>query len=219
MKTDKQLYIDIADKLEFMPAIDATNVTIGVHSGIVTIGGTVHSYAEKKLAERAVQNVEGVKGVANEVEVKLHDSLVRSDAEIALVATRAIEWDSTIPKDKVKVVVEDGFLTLTGELNWQYQRQQAGKGVRYIVGVKNVDNQIKIKPLGPVVTAFEVKQKITKEFERNALIDANNVAIEVDASKVVLKGNVRSWAEFTEASNAAWAIPGVTYVDNRLVVS
>ncbi len=219
MKTDKQIQIDVADKLEFTPSIDATNITTGVHKGIVTLSGAVKTYAEKNLVEKAIQNIDGVKGIANELEVKLHEFWVRSDSEIALAATRALEWDVTIPKDKIKVIVEKGKLTLIGDLHWHYQKQQAEKDVSFIIGVKHVDNQIKIKPLSSIVTAPEVKQKITKEFERNAIIDANNITVEIEGSKVILKGTVRSWVEFSEASNTAWGIPGVTYVDNRLLVS
>jgi osmotically-inducible protein OsmY len=218
MKTDSQLYTDIMEKLEFEPAIDSTNITISVHEGVVTIGGSVESYAEKRAVQRSIRRIEGVKGLANEIEVTLNLERKPSDSEIASTAVHALEWDSTLPRDKIKVTVEHGNVILTGEVNWWYQKQNAEKDVRNLAGVVDIDNQIEVKPALPIISPAEVNDKIIKEFERSALIDALGVIAEVQGTKIILKGKVRSWAEFKEAAEVAWSIPGVTHVDNQLTI-
>ncbi|MFN7094297.1 MAG: BON domain-containing protein, partial [Burkholderiales bacterium] len=138
--------------------------------------------------------------------------------EIAKTAVHALEWDLTLPKEKIKISVEKGKLTLTGEVEWWYQKENAEKDVQDLPGVVSVDNQIGVRPTMPITNAIEVKAKIKDEFGRSALIDAENINVEVDGTIVLLKGHVRSWAEFKEAADVAWSIPGITHVDNQIII-
>lgn len=219
MKSDEQLYTDIMEKLKFEPDINVSNITLAIHEGIVTLTGNVGHYAQKRRIERAVRYVQGVKGIANELKVDLMASLQRSDTDIAKAASDALAWDVNVPMDKVKVTVADGNLKLTGEVNWHYQRKSAEKAVRNLIGVKSIDNQIKVKPQQAIITSTEVKDKILKEFERNAILDAQGIQVETSGSKITLKGTIHSWAEQKEATRAAWSIPGVTQVENQLMLS
>ena len=214
MRADNLIKIDVDNKLAFEPGITSKNIMVNVHNGIVTLSGSISNSYEKSLAERAAKNVQGVTGIVEELQVNLGESFKRSDEEIAKAAIRAIEWDSTIPSDRVKVVVEHGIVTLIGDVEYQYQRERAYQDVKYIYGVKNVINNITIKPT-ITINPEQVSSKILSEFQRNATIDARHIRVKTDGSKVILKGNVRSWAEYDEASHAAWSIPGVTQVDMR----
>ena len=214
--TDNALYTNVMEKLKFEPSIDATDITISIkEGGIVVLGGKVKSYAEKYLAEKAVEKVEKVRGVANELEVNLASTYKKSDADIARAALDALQWTLLIPHEQIKVAVEKGHLTLAGEVEYNYQKERALKAVHNLYGLTYVTNNIKVKP---TITPTEVKSKIIKEFERNARIDANNVQVEVDGSKVTLKGKVRNFDEYTEAKRAAWSVPGVTHVTDNLTL-
>lgn len=218
MKTDSQLYSEIMEKLEFDPVIDPAHITLSVHEGIVTLRGFVKHFVEKRAAEQAVRNVEGVQGIADELEINLHESLKRSDTDIAQAAIHTLQWNMNIPADKIKVTVADAKIKLTGDVEWGYQRQSAEKSLRNLTGIKEIDNQIKVKPLQPIASPQEIKEKILREFERNAAIDARKVQVETSGSKIVLKGQVTSQAEYKEANWAAWSIPGVTEVENQLII-
>ncbi len=219
MKADTQLYSEIMEKLEFEPLINPINITVSIHGGIVTLAGVVGQYTEKRAVERAVRSVKGVKGIANELEVNLADCLKRSDMDITQSALNALEWNANVPFENIQVTVEDGNIKLTGEVTWWYERQNAEKAVRNLIGVKNIINQIKVKPETPMVSTTEVKEKIAKEFSHNALIDAQGIRVEVSGSKITLIGQVKSWAEYKEANRAVWSIPGVRDVDNQLQIS
>lgn len=216
MKTESQLYTEIMEKLEFEPTISPSHITLAVHEGIVTLKGAVSHYAEKRKAERAVRGIEGVKGIVNDLEVNLIASLQRNDTDIAKAVINALEWDINVPADKLKITVEKGHIKLIGEVEWAYQRDYAEKAIRYLAGVKGIDNQIKIRPSIAVIAPTEVKERISKEFERNALIDADRIQVETRGSEIILKGHVRSWPEYKEAERAAWSIQGVAQVDNQL---
>lgn len=218
METDQELYMDIMKRLEFEPGINPANLAIAVHDGIVTIGGIASSYPEKRLVENTIRRIDGVKAIANEIDVELATSWTRPDPEIAKTAVHALEWDLTLPKEKLKISVEKGKLTLTGEVEWWYQKENAEKDVQDLPGVVSVDNQIEVRPTMPITNAIEVKAKIKDEFGRSALIDAENINVEVDGTTVILKGHVRSWAEFKEAADVAWSIPGITHVDNQIII-
>ncbi len=211
------LYTNVMEKLRFEPALDESNITISVKDGgIIVLGGKVSSYAEKQIAEEAVEKVDKVRGVANELEIELIPLYERNDADIVKSALNALKWSVLIPHDQIKVAVSNGYLTLTGEVEYFYQKERAGNAVSDLYGVKALDNNIEIKA---TITPFQVKEKIIKEFERHARIDANNITVKVDGGTVTLKGDVRNIDEDTEAENAAKSVPGVTNVINQLMIN
>ncbi len=215
MEIKEELYSKIKAKLEFEPGIDETKITTGIHNDIVTLGGVVGTYAEKLAAERAAYSVYGVKAVANEIEVNVAERFRHSDVEIAKAALDSLQWNVDVPYEKIQVTVEKGHITLRGEVDWWFQRKSAEDAVRSLSGVISLNNQITI---GTRVTLQLVKEKIIKEFERNAALDAKRIKVECLGNKVILTGSVRSWAEKQEAAQACWAIPGITEVDNHLVI-
>jgi len=214
MKTDSELRREVERELEWEPSVDERRIGVGVVDGIVTLSGEVTSYGEKWRAERAVERVVGVRGIANELEVKL--SSERSDADIAHAAVDAMKWNVMVPSDKVTVKVSKGWVTLEGEVRWDYQRRAAERAVRDLPGVRGVSNLVRIKPR---VEPEHVKEKIEETFKRTAALDANRITVQAEGSDVTLRGTVRSWVERHEAEKAAWAAPGVTSVHNYITVS
>jgi osmotically-inducible protein OsmY len=214
MKTDSDLREDVLEELEWEPSVDERRIGVAVSDGIVTLSGEVTSFAEKWNAERAVERVEGVRGIANEIEVRLAGE--RSDTDIAKAAADALDWNSLVPSGAVTVRVENGWVTLRGEVEHDYQRRAAERAVRYLEGVRGVTNLITVTPK---VEPTDIKREIQRTFQRQATVDAENVSIEVNGSEVVLRGKVRSWAERYEAERAAWSAPGVTSVRNYITVS
>jgi osmotically-inducible protein OsmY len=213
MKDDDELRRDVLAELEYDPSIDARKIGVAVEDGIVTLTGEVFSFAEKWNAERAAERVEGVRGIVNKIEVKIVGDY--SDTDIAREAADALRWNLMVPPGKVIPKVENGYITLTGEVNYDFQRRAAEKAVRYIPGVKGVINLITIKPK---VEPNEIKEKIEEALKRMATVDAGNIQVEVQGSEIVLRGTVRSWAERHEAEKAAWSAPGVTSVKNYITV-
>ena len=216
MKSDTELQIDVLDELRWEPGVDATDIGATVKDGVVTLEGTVDSFAEKWAAEKAVKRLPGVKALAVEIEVKLPGSSERNDADIARAAESALKWDISVPSDRINVTVENGFLTLEGEVNWEYQRSAAKQAVQYLTGVKGVSNLITVKPK---VAATDVKDKIEAAFKRNAILDASQIKVQADGGKVTLSGSVHSWAEREEAESAAWAAPGVNDVKDLIAIT
>jgi osmotically-inducible protein OsmY len=216
MKTDKELRKDVLAELEYEPSIDATQIGVAVKDGVVTLTGSVESYLEKWRAERAAERVEGVRAVANELEVRLPGDSKRKDTDIAAAAVNALKWNSLVPADKVKVTVEGGWITLKGEVPYRFQKEAAESAVRHLTGATGVSNLIQIKPN---VSSTEVKKKIEEALERMAQVDARQIQIETSDGKVILKGKVRSWAEREEAEKAAWRAPGVAQVEDQIRVS
>lgn len=214
MKTDTALRQDVIDELEWDPALDAAGIGISAHDGAVTLSGHVRSYTEKLAAEKAARRVAGVFSVADELEVRLPGSLSRDDTDIAEAVASTIKWNASVPRT-VKAKVEDGLITLDGDVEWEFQRRAAEKVVRGIAGVRGVINRLKVRQR---VTPDNVEQRIHDAFRRSAQIDADHVRASVVGGRVTLAGTVRSWAERMEAQYAAWAAPGVTEVVNNIEV-
>jgi osmotically-inducible protein OsmY len=208
-------------ELKWEPTIHAAEIGVAVKDGVVTLSGDVDTYSMKWAAERAVKRVSGVKGVAEEIKVSLPDPYKRTDEDIARSATNVLKWNFWVPHDSVKVMVQNGWITLSGEVDWWYQKEYAEDAVRHMIGISGVTNRITIKPPVPTVKAFEVKSGIEDALKRNArlLRDADKIRVETSGSKVILHGTVGSWADFEEAEYAAYCAPGVSEVENKLTVT
>lgn len=216
MKSDLQLKADITAELVWDPAVNPTNIGVAVKNGIVTLSGEVDTYLQKHAVERAVRRVAGVRGIAMDLEVRLAPDHVRSDSDIAQAALHALRWHSLVPDDKVKVEVEDGWVTLTGEVDWGYQSASAEQCVHPLVGVKGVTNGIRLKQRA---NPAEMRQDISAAFTRHAEREANHIGIEVDGSVVTLSGKVSSMSEHDAAIGTAYAAKGVTRVIDHLEVA
>jgi osmotically-inducible protein OsmY len=212
---DKDLKSHVQSALDWEPSVDAKDIGVSVDEGVVTLRGNVSSYAEKIAAERTALHVYGVKGVANDLLVRLATSYQRTDTEIAQAALAALRWHTVVPDDRVTVTVKDGWITLAGTLDWQYQKDAAARTVRDLSGVKGVMNDIRVQPHAKTT---DVRDKIEAAFKRSAEIDARRVNVTAQDGTIILSGNVHSWAERQEAERAAWAAPGVSHVDDRLTI-
>ena len=215
MKTDTQLRNDVQAELHWAPEVKASEVGVIAKDGVVTLTGHLASHAEKYAVERAAQRVHGVKALAVELTVKLPFDNQRTDADIGLAAERALAWNVLVPDDKVRPMIEKGWLTLNGEVEWEYQRSAAENAVRDLMGVTGVSNLVKVKPK---VSPADVEKKIHEALSRQAEREANRLAITVNGSQVTLRGTVHSWTERDAVQGAAWATPGVSVVVNDLLV-
>jgi osmotically-inducible protein OsmY len=216
MRMDADIRRDVEDELRWDPDIDATDIAVTVRSGVVTLAGFVRSYMQKYQAEVDAKRVAGVVAVANDIEVRLPGVDERPDPDIARDAVERIKSELPFSWDKVRVTVKNGWVTLEGETEWNYQRDRAETAIRRVRGVKGITNLILVKPR---VAPMEIKRKIEEALRRAAEIDASRVTVETVGSEVILRGSVRSWAEREEAEEAAWRAPGVAKVDNRIIVS
>jgi osmotically-inducible protein OsmY len=214
MKTDMQLQKDVLDEILWELSVDVPDIGVSVHDGIVTLTGSLDNLPAKRAAEIAALRVSGVKAVANDIEVKISTNNRRSDEDIVHAACTALEWNILLPKN-LQVAVEDGWIMLSGTVQWQFQKNAARDAVAQLTGVKGVTNTIKVKPR---VTAFAVKGKIEAALQRHAILDAEGIHVITEDSKIILEGAVGSWAEREEAENAAWSAPGVAQVDNKLLI-
>lgn len=215
MKTDAQLKNDVTRELEWDPAINANQVGVIAKAGVVTLTGHLETYAEKAAVERTVQRVEGVRALAMELDVKLAPNHHRSDAEIAEAAETSLRWHALVPSDRIRAKVEKGWLTLSGDVDWDYQRRSAEKAVRALTGVVGVSNNITIRT---TATPTNIATRIREALERHAEREAKRIEVDVSGTTVTLRGRVESWEERQAAYGAAWAAPGIDRVVNELTV-
>jgi osmotically-inducible protein OsmY len=213
--SDSDIHKDVADELRWDPSLQGDDIAVAVRDGVVTLAGYVRSYLDKWRAERVATRVKGVKAVANDLEVKLPSSSTRSDPEIARAAVDALKWNISVPHERVKVKVEDAWVTLEGDVDWYYQREAADRAVRSLTGVKGVTNLISVRARP---APSDVKQKIKDALQRGAQFDADRITVEVDGNTAILRGKVRSYAEFKDAERAARNAPGITEVRNELTI-
>jgi osmotically-inducible protein OsmY len=213
MDSDSHLRKQIEQALDWQPSVRHHRIGVAVEDGVVTLTGEVASYAEKWNAERAVERVKGVRGIANELSVRTPGEW--NDTDLALAAADALRWNVLVPSDRIKVTVEDGWLTLEGEVTWDFQRRAAERAVRGLPGIRGIAKRISLEPR---VAPRDVKERIEQALKRQALFDSQRVAVEVSGSEVTLTGVARSWVERHEAEKAAWSAPGVTRVNNEILV-
>lgn len=214
-RTDSDIETDVVAELKWEPSLRGDDIAVAVRDGVVTLAGFANSYADKWKAEQVASKVKGVKAIANDIEVKLPSGSARPDPDIARAAVDALQWHVTVPQERIQVKVEKGWVTLEGNVDWYYQKEAAERAVRYLTGVKGVSNLI-------VVSAHpsrtDVKQKIKDSLQRWALFDADRITVDVDGHKATLRGTVRSYAELKDAERAARNAPGITEVENKLII-
>lgn len=215
MRSDSQLQLDIMDELKWEPGLHHEEIGVAVKSGVVTLSGNVKSYSEKLLAESTARRVKGVRAIAEDMNVRYDWQPKTSDSEIAERVCHVFEWDPMIPKDKIQVTVEDGVVKLKGKVDWHYQKDLAFKDASKISGVVRIDNGIEVTPN---VSVGDVKERIEEAFERHADLEAERIKVTADGSRVTLSGNVSTWTKRNAAERAAWAAPGVNYVDDKLTI-
>lgn len=215
MKTDNQIQEDVMEELKWQPFLKASEIGVAVKNGIVTLSGHVDSYSKKLAAENAAKKVAGVKAVAEEIEVGISPSFRKTDAEIAEAVLSALKWHTAVQEEKIKIKVEDGYVKLEGEVEWEYQRATAKTAIENLAGVRFVTNLITVKPK---ISPSDIRSKINAAFHRSATVDSSKIKVEVDGAKVTLNGTVRSIVEKEDAENAAWFAPGVTNVLNKIKI-
>jgi len=215
METDAEIRHDVESELQWDPSIDNRKIGVIVNGGVVTLTGEVSHFAGRWAAEEIAKRVSGVRAIANDIRVTMPLSGVRTDTDIAEAAANALKWDVSMGGTQIKPIVKDGWVTLSGKVSWGFQRTSAENVVRHLVGVKGVTNDIIV---ASTIEVADVKQKIEDAFKRHAILDAKDIEVKVDSSTVTLKGHVHTWQEHKDAACAAWAAPGVTNVENRLLI-
>ena len=213
---DAKLQHEVLSELEWDPCVDSTEIGVAAKEGVITLTWMVNNLAEKKAAEFIVKRVFGVRAVADDIQVRHAEQNRELDSDLAQVSLKALQWNAQVPDEAIQVTVRQGFVSLEGKVGWWYQKEAAENSVSVIKGVKGVINNIELigncKPV-------DIQQKIEEAFRRNAVLDARRVGVRIRDGKVILHGNVRSWAENAEAERAAWAAPGVKVVENRITVT
>ncbi|QEH42677.1 BON domain-containing protein [Chitinophaga sp. XS-30] len=215
-KTDIQLQKDVMEELQWEPSLEASGVGVAVKDGIVTLSGTIANYSQKLAAENAAKRVKGVRAVAVDLEVRLSTGEKRNDADIAEAVLNALKWNSFVPEEKIRIKVDDGWLTIEGEVEWGFQRESVTNAVKDLLGVKGVRNLLSIRP---VIAPSIVRDRIKKALSRRANVESEGIDVQMDGGHVTLKGNVRSWSEREEVERAVWSAPGVLDVKDELVVT
>jgi len=215
MKSDSQIQEDVMEELKWEPFLKASEIGVSVKNGIVTLSGIVDSYTKKLAAENAAKKISGVKAIAEDIQIGVSPAYKKTDTEIAEAVLNALRWHAAVQEEKIKIKVENGNVKLEGEVEWEYQRNNAKVAIQNLTGVNAVLNFITVKPK---ITPAEIQQKITAAFHRSATIDASKVGAEVIGNKVILRGKVRSIVEKEDAETAAWNAPGVTFVENNIEI-
>jgi osmotically-inducible protein OsmY len=216
VKTDAQLQYDVLEELQWEPSVDAAQIGVTAREGVVTLTGHVPAYAQKLAAEQTVKRVHGVKAVANDIEVRPAEGGQCDDADLAAAVLHTLKWDAAVPDDRVQVTVRDGWITLEGTVDWQFQKEAADRAVRHLVGARGVTNSI-VVPRGE--TPNDLKTGIEAAFRRSATVDSKAVSVEIEDGTVILQGDVHSHAERDEAERIAWSAPGVVRVENYLTIT
>lgn len=216
MKTDLEIQKDVMAELQWDPVLGSTQIGVSVKKGVVMLSGIVDSYYKKLLAEKAAKRVSGVNAVAEEITVQIAGTSKRTDVDIAEAVLRALEWDSIVDENQVKVLVENGVVTLEGEVEWHFQRELASKAIQRLVGVTRIINNLRVKT---GISVKNMEQALARAFHRSATVDSKAIKIEAVGDKIILRGTVRSLAESADAEKIAWSTPGVMHVENNLVIN
>lgn len=215
MKSDNQIQKDVMDELKWQPFLNASEIGVAVKNGIVTLSGQIDTYSKKLSAEKAAKKVAGVKAIAEDIQIGVSPAYNKTDAEIAEAVLNALKWHTSVQEEKIKIKVENGNVTLEGEVEWEYQRINAKTAIENLTGVRSVFNLISIKPK---ISASDIEQKISSAYHRSATIDSAKITADVIGSRVTLRGLVRSLTEKEDAEVAAWNAPGVTSVTSKIEI-
>ena len=215
MKTDADIRHDVELELQWDPSVDSKRIGVIVHNGVATLTGEVGHYADRLAAEYIAKRVRGVRAIANDLKISMPIAGIRTDTDIAEAAANALHWNVTFSGIEIKPIVEDGWITLTGTVGFGFQKTAAENAVRNLIGVKGIVNDITVSSAGKI---SDVKRKIEEAFKRQATLEAKDITVRADDSTITLMGHVHTWQERDDAARAAWAAPGVTKVDNRLVI-